>query len=123
MTPRQILETELRKRIPKAWKLLPYEDSFDVPTTTVVMLRQLGFSKWANAPLGAVATNFIATLVTPHTDAKKAEAQLDTDALKLFRWIDEIPSALATGAEKVQATTESMAYDIDLSVLTRTESE
>ena len=119
MTARKQLEVQLRKLIPKAWRLIAYQDSLDAISNVTVMLKQESITKAPFAPQGAHLVTYTVTLIDPATDPKKAELALDENVNDLLYKLDTVEWIMWSRAEKVQFAEFNMAYDISLEVITR----
>lgn len=119
MTARTQLETELKKVIPRAWKLVPYQDNLDRLDRVTLVLKQNTIAKAAQAPQGAYLISYVLTLVTPEIGAQKAETALDDSVAELLTALDSITWLNWSLATKVQFSDSNMAYDITVEVITR----
>ena len=119
MTARKQLEVQLRKLIPKAWRLIAYQDSLDAISNVTVMLKQESITKAPAAPQGAHIVTYTVTLIDPATDPKKAELALDENVNDLLYKLDTVEWLTWSRAEKVLFADFNMAYDISVEVITR----
>ncbi|MFC5930206.1 hypothetical protein D6T64_05640 [Cryobacterium melibiosiphilum] len=119
MTAREQLVTALTAVIPRTWKLVPYQDNLDTLDRVTLVLKQSTISKAPAAPQGAHIVSYLLTLVTPETDAQKAELALDALVDELLFMLDGITWLTWDTATKVQFSDSNMAYDITVEALTR----
>ncbi|TFC94572.1 hypothetical protein E3T28_14820 [Cryobacterium sinapicolor] len=119
MTARQQLEAELRKLVPKTWKIVAYQDGLDTLDKVTLMLKQSAIEKAPAAPQGAHIVSYVLTLIDPALDAQKAEIALDASVDDLLFKLDGIQWLTWSRAEKVQFSDTNMAYDVTVEVITR----
>lgn len=113
--PRKALAALLRPKLPRAWKIIPYQTNIDTPDRVVVMLKLESIVRTPAAPLGAHDVKFVVTIVSPLTDVEKAEDALDAQVDALLHKLDELGIAW-TIAEKVKFDDQHLAFDISLTL-------
>lgn len=117
-TLRAQLAAHLRPLLPKAWKIIPYQDSLDTLSTVVVMLSQKTIEHSPALPNGAHLVTFTVTVIDPSQDPKVSEDRLDDEVHALLYALDQLPALAWDRAEKVQFSDTHTAWDISLTVTT-----
>lgn len=122
-TPRQQLVDAITPLLPTTWKLIPYQRNVDTVNVPTVMIKQATIAPLPQAPLGALTVDYVATLISPHTDVEKAEAQLDDDAITLLDILLPLVKTSFQKAEKAMLTPNGpLCYDFTFSIgATRTD--
>lgn len=115
--PRQALAEALKPNLPSTWKIVPYTDKIDVPTTTVLMLRLTALTRYQPAPQAGFTGEFEFILATPHTDPERAEDDLDQSFITLANLLNASRNVLWTRAEKGSViNSEALAYSFTVEV-------
>lgn len=117
--PRHVLKAALKPLLPRGWKIIPYQNNPDTPSSVVVMLKLLRIARMEEAPDGAHTLEFTVTIISPHDDIEKAEDALDDQVLELTFALDTL-GILWTAAEKVIAS-DRLAYDITVTLVSTKE--
>ncbi len=118
MSIRQQLTADLKKALPKGYRLINHQDTVDALSGTLVVLKQQSVTKEPSAPQGTYRFSYVATVVTPNDDLSKAEDSLDDNLADVLFALDGLSYVLWTEAQKVNFNESYLAYDINLSVLT-----
>jgi hypothetical protein len=114
------LREELRKRLtpvlPKGYVLRPNGLALETITKPVLQLKQLAMQPSAEAPMGSLTVEFVATMAVPQRNPQAAEDQLDDDVTEMVTALDQLPDLNWTRAQKVTAGPDDqyLAYDITI---------
>lgn len=119
--PRKRLAQLLAPMLPPAWRIIAWQDSLsrDTLSTTVVMLKQRTIKRAPAAPAGAHIVEFVVTIATALSDPAKAEDDLDDSVNALIHAL-ESSRIHWESATKVQAGSDTLAYDLTVQILSQT---
>jgi len=92
--------------------VIPYQDSTDVLDKVTIMVKLLSIAPLAEAPRGAYRIGYVLTVVSPATDAQKAEAELDDYVVSLLGDLDGLDWFAWDSADKVLFQSTNLAYDV-----------
>ena len=112
MSIRDTLVTEIQKVVGPKVQVIPYQDNTDLPSRLTVMFKQLSLAPLPASPRSAYQVNYVLTVVSPATDPKKAEAELDDFVPSLLGDLDGLDWFAWSSAEKVLFQSQNIAYDI-----------
>lgn len=120
MSARDLVETDLRKGIPKKWKLIPAQGNIDTPSETTLLLKLMSLTNSKEAPKAAYEFTFVVTIVEPGQDILRVERVLDDHVEDLWQAIEAVSHLNPEKAEKV-ALGDLIAYDITFTALYKKE--
>jgi hypothetical protein len=97
---RTYLSETLAPLLPRGWQIVPYADNVDTLSRPVVMLQQKRITPSANTPMGRHSVEFSVILLSPSTDVRKAEDDLDEQVDLLLYALEDLPTLVWTNAER-----------------------
>lgn len=120
-TIRTQLLAHLQPLLPEEWTVLPYQANVSTIDRIVVVLKHNKISKDPDSPMGTVINEFIVTVVSPVSDIKTAEEQLDDAVLELITALDSHLQLNWTEAQKVLVSEKAgyIGWDITLTIHTQ----
>ncbi len=92
--------------------VIPYQDNLDNLDRVTVMFKQGSIEALVEAPRSAYKVNYVLTVVSPATDPKVAEAELDDVVIQLLGDLDDLDWFAWSSADKVLFQSSNLAYDI-----------
>lgn len=118
--PRKQLAEVLKARLPKSWRIIPEQRSFDDVGKTTVVIKQTTISKLPAAPIGMRSVAFTLTLVSRFTSIAAAEDDLDELVPDLLDHLEALGIKWST-ATKVAVDENYLGYDITVEINTKKE--
>jgi hypothetical protein len=120
MTPRNALAAILTPLLPTDWKIVRSSVNLDRLAKPVVIIKQQSIERLSVANQGHHEIGFVLTIVSPLENLTKAEDQLDDSTNALIHALDD-GDVHWTRAEKVQYADKYLAYDVNLTLVSKKE--
>lgn len=115
---RTYLTEALAPLLPADWNLIGFQRTPKTIDRITVVLKFTAFEPMPQAPIGSLVNEVVLTVISPLTDAEKAEAELDDAVRALCMSVDGLERGGWTEAKKVAATDTYLGWDITLSIRT-----
>lgn len=112
MSMRSAAVDGLKTVFPKTWSIIDDERSLNTITkpTAIVSLRTVEPSEFA--PLSKMTVTLAIMILSPHTDAKASEDELDDLLVAALQGIHELPNLTWSTATKIVHLERFMGYEI-----------
>lgn len=120
--PRKQLADFLTEQLPKSWRVIPEQRTFDPQNKTCVIVKQQTIARNPAAPIGVRTVGFVLTLVSRFTsEVEQIEDDLDARLPELLAVLDGAPGIQWSTATKVLVFDTYLGYDIPVEVGTAKE--
>lgn len=120
--PRKQLADYLSEHLPKSWRVIPEQRTYDYANKTTVVVKQSGLARAVAAPIGIRTVEFTLTVVSRFkSDMGSMEDDLDARVPEFLDVIEAAPGLKWTTATKVLVDELYLGYDIAVEVNTKKE--
>lgn len=112
MSMRSNVVDQLAAELPKSWHVVDDERAINTIAKPTVIVSVRSFAPSDFAPLNNITVTIALLLLSPHTDAGKAEDQLDELIVTVLEAFQTLPNLTWTDATKIVHLDRYMGYEI-----------
>ncbi len=112
MSMRSAAVDQLTGVLPTTWTVIDDERALNTISKPTMLVSVRSFTPSDFAPLSKITVTMALMILSPHTDAKAAEDDLDTLLVEAAQAINSLPNLTWTEATKIVHLDRYMGYEI-----------
>jgi len=112
MSMRSAAVDQLTGVLPNTWTVIDDERALNTISKPTMLVSVRSFTPSDFAPLSKITVTMALMILSPHTDAKAAEDDLDTLFVEAAQAINSLPNLTWTEATKIVHLDRYMGYEI-----------